>query len=74
MQLVMSISALVVNNVRCTKKTDAKPRVGWKKPPEGIYMVNIDASFNHERYEATLSVAIMDLPGGFIVARASSLM
>ena len=44
MQLVMSISALVVNYVRCMKKIVAKPTVGWKKPPEGIYMVNIDTS------------------------------
>ena len=45
---MMSISALSLNYIRSRKKKAQRPRVRCHKPSEGVYMVNVDASFNHE--------------------------
>lgn len=43
-----------------------KIRRGWKKPPEGILMVNIDAAFDDGC--GSSGVVIRDSGGGFIAA------
>ena len=64
----MPTSALSLNYTRSGKKKAQRPRVGWHKPPEGVYMVNVDASFNPETHVAALGVVIRDSNGGFVAA------
>ena len=67
--IVMSNSALSLNYIRSRKKKTQRPRVGWHKPPEGVYMVNVDVSFNPETHVAASGVVIRDSNGGFVAAR-----
>ena len=44
----LSIATLTTNYQRILKKTITRAE-GWKKPPEGILLLNIDASYRPER-------------------------
>lgn len=66
---VMSISALALNYVSKGNKTIIKPLVRQNNPPEGIYMVNVDASLNPETHVAASDVVIRDCNGGFVASR-----
>ena len=48
----MSMSALsiaaVTRSYKLTMKKGAKVFKGWEKPPEGMIMVNVDASFDDD--------------------------
>ena len=44
----LSIATLTTNYQRILKKTVTRAE-GWKKPPEGILLLNIDASYRPER-------------------------
>jgi hypothetical protein len=46
----LSIATLTANYQRALKKI-VKHAEGWKKPPEGILLLNIDASYKPERGE-----------------------
>ena len=65
----MPTSALSLNYIRSRKKKAQRSQVGWHKPPEGVYMVNMDASFNHQTHVANSGVVIRDSNGGFVAAR-----
>jgi hypothetical protein len=41
----MSIIALTKNYKTLVKRTSPKRREGWKKEPEGILIINVDAPF-----------------------------
>ena len=43
----MAITALTKNYKLAVKKT-SRLRQGWKKPPEGKVMVNVDAAFEED--------------------------
>ena len=45
--------------------------MGWKKPPEGIIKVNVDASFDEDVGYGSTGVVIRDHSGGVIVVAHS---
>jgi hypothetical protein len=61
----MSIATLTTNYM-LSSKIIVKVRYGWKKPPEGKLMVNVDASFDSGLGSA--GVIIRDAGGGFVAA------
>jgi hypothetical protein len=64
----MSIRVLAMNYMNVSKKPDAKPKEGWKKPLEGNLMVNVDATFDEDSGKGATSVVIRDSTGGCIAA------
>lgn len=43
--------------------------MAYPPPPEGVFMVNADVSFNLETHVATLGMVIKDSNGEFVAAR-----
>ena len=66
----MSIVALA-RNYKMASKKGMKIREGWKKPPEGKVMVNIDASFDEDVGYGSVSAIIRDSSGGVLAAAHS---
>jgi len=66
----MSIAPLTCNYMRAQAKA-VRIRKGWKKPPEGKIMVNVDASFADGM--GSTGVVIRDSSGGFVAALTSFL-
>nr|BAX24861.1 hypothetical protein [Oryza meridionalis]BAX24867.1 hypothetical protein [Oryza meridionalis] len=44
----MSIATLTTNYMLSNKKGKTKIQNGWKKPPEGMLMINVDAAFDFD--------------------------
>jgi len=55
----LSIAALT-KNYKLAMKKGAKVRKGWQKPPEGMIMVNVDASFDDDVGRGSTGVVIRD--------------
>jgi hypothetical protein len=53
-----------------SKKT-AEINKGWRKPSEGILMINVDASFDETKGAGSTGAVIRDSMGGFIAASHS---
>lgn len=66
----MAIAALTKNYKLATKK-DSVLRQGWKKPPEGKVMVNVDAGFDEMGGCGTVGSVIRDCSGGVLAAAHS---
>ena len=66
----MSIAPLTCNYMRAQAKA-VRIREGWKMPPEGKIMVNVDASFADGM--GSTGVVIRDSSGGFVAALTSFL-
>jgi ribonuclease HI len=52
-------------------KKEAKVHKGWQKPPEGMIMINVDASFDDDEGCGSTGVVIRDHLGGVIAAAHS---
>jgi len=63
----LSIATYITNYQRALKKT-VKHAKDWKKPPEGILLLNIDASYKPERGEGGTGGVLRDANGTFIAA------
>jgi hypothetical protein len=66
----MAIAALTKNYKLTVKKT-SRLRQGWKKPPEGKVMVNVDATFEEDGGCRSVSSIIRDSSGGVLAAAHS---
>ena len=66
----MSIAALA-RNYKMASKKGMKIREGWKKPPEGKVMVNVDASFDEDVGCGSVGAIIRDSLGRVLVAAHS---
>jgi hypothetical protein len=66
----MAIVALT-KNYKATMKKGSKLRQGWKKPPEGKVMVNVDAAFNEDGECGSVGAIIRDCLGGALAAAHS---
>lgn len=69
-QSAMSIAALPKNYKAATKKGSQK-RQGWKKPPKGNVMVNVDAAFDEDMGCGGVGTIIRDCAGSMLVAAHS---
>ena len=67
----MAIAALTKNYKLATKKTSVL-RQGWKKPPEGKVMVNVDAGYDENGGCGSVGSIIRDCSGGVLIAAHSS--
>jgi len=65
MQSALSIASLTTNYKTAMKKS-IKQREGWKRPPEGKLLINIDGSFREESDSGGTGVVIRDSKGTFI--------
>ena len=63
-------NAALTRNYKMSIKKEAKVRKGWQKPPEGIIMVNVDASFDDDVGCGSTEVIIRDHSGGVDCSRA----
>jgi ribonuclease HI len=66
----MAIAALTKNYKLATKKASVL-RQGWKKPPEGKVVVNVDAAFNENSGCGSVGSIIRDCSGGVLAAAHS---
>jgi ribonuclease HI len=66
----MAIVALTKNYMLAEKKT-GRLRQGWKKPPSGKVMVNVDAGFDENGGCGSVGAVIRDSSGGFLAATHS---
>ena len=66
----MSIVALA-RNYKMASKKGKKIREGWKKPPEGKVMLNVDASFDEDVGCGSVGAIIRDSLGRVLVAAHS---
>jgi len=66
----MAIAALTKNYKLATKKTSVL-RQGWKKPPEGKVMVNVDAGYDENGGCGSVGSIIRDCSGGMLIAAHS---
>jgi ribonuclease HI len=64
----MSIRVLAMNYMKVLKKQDKKPEDRWKKPLEGLVMINIDAAFELDSGRGATGVVIRDYTGSCIAA------
>jgi hypothetical protein len=62
MQSALSIATLTTNYKSAMKKF-VKKREGWKKPPDGKLLINVDASFREESGNGGTGVIIRDSNG-----------
>lgn len=63
----MAIVALT-KNYKVAMKKGSKLQQGWKKPPEGKVMVNVDAAFNEEAGCGSVGAIIRDCSGGALAS------
>ena len=63
----LAIAALA-KNYKLAGVRGAKVREGWRKPPDGCLMVNVDASFDDEKGCASTGAIIRDGSGSMIAA------
>ena len=68
----MSIAVLTTNYMMSLRKT-SNIRQGWKKPPEGKLMVNVDAAFDTNTGSGSTGVIIRDEKGQWVAAAHSFL-
>jgi len=66
----MAIAALTKNYKLATKKSSIL-RQGWKKPPEGKVMVNVDADFDENGGYNSVGSIIRDCSSGVLAAAHS---
>ena len=66
----MAIAALTTNYKLAVKKT-SRLRQGWKKPPEGKVMVNVDAAFEEDGGCGSVGSIIRDSSRGVLAAAHS---
>jgi ribonuclease HI len=66
----MAIVALT-KNYKAAMKKGSKLRLGWKKPPKGKVMVNVDAAFNEDEGCGSVGAIIRDCSGGALAAAHS---
>nr|TKW18253.1 hypothetical protein SEVIR_5G420100v2 [Setaria viridis] len=66
----MAITALTKNYMLAARKV-VKVRQGWKKPPVGKVMVNVDAGFDENGGCGSVGSVIRDCSGGFLAAAHS---
>jgi hypothetical protein len=66
----MAIATLTKNYKLATKKASVL-RQGWKKPPEGKVVVNVDAAFNENSGCGSVGSIIRDCSGGVLAAAHS---
>lgn len=64
----LSIATLTTNFQRSMKKKSKKEE-GWRKPPEGKLLLNVDASYKPELGTGSTGAIIRDSSGSFIGAR-----
>lgn len=64
----LSIATLTHNYLLARTKSKTKMREGWKKPPEGKLMINVDAGFNVDSGSGSTGVVIRDTSGACIAA------
>jgi ribonuclease HI len=55
-----------MTNYKSAMKKFVKKREGWKKPPDGKLLINVDASFREENGNGGTGVIIRDSNGQFI--------
>jgi hypothetical protein len=67
MRSVLSIVTLTTNYQRALKK-NAKRADGWKTPPEGTLLLDIDGSYKLERGDGGTGGIIKDSAATFIAA------
>jgi hypothetical protein len=63
----VSIASLV-KNYKLAAKQGTKICQGWRKPPEGFLMLNIDASFDDDKGCGSTGAIIRDDSGGMVAA------
>ena len=63
----MSIAAITANYKLTSKKT-TEINKGWRKPSEGILMINVDAGFDETKGAGSTGAVVRDSTGGFIAA------
>lgn len=66
----MSIAALT-KNYKASMKKGSQLRQGWKKPPEGKVMVNVDAAFVEDGGRGSVGAIIRYCNGGVLAAAQS---
>jgi hypothetical protein len=66
----MAIVALT-KNYKAAMKKGSKLRQGWKKPPKGKVIVNVDTTFNEEEGCGSVGAIIRDFSGGALAAAHS---
>ncbi|EEC72520.1 hypothetical protein OsI_05906 [Oryza sativa Indica Group] len=64
----MSIATLTTNYMLSNKKGKTKIQNGWKKPPEGMLMINVDAAFDIDSGSGGTGVVLRDHLGACVTA------
>jgi hypothetical protein len=65
----LPIGAIALNYRRIYSNLKAKPREEWHCPPEGMYIIDVDASFNPDTKKNAIGVFIRDSRGGLVADR-----
>ncbi|EEC81099.1 hypothetical protein OsI_23948 [Oryza sativa Indica Group] len=64
----MSIATLTTNYMLSNKKGKTKIQNAWKKPPEGMLMINVDAAFDIDSGSGDTGVVLRDHLGACVAA------
>ncbi len=64
----MSIATLTTNYILSNKKGQTKNQDSWKKPPEGMLMINVDAAFDIDSGSGGTGVVLRDHSGACLAA------
>ena len=67
MRSALYIATLATNCQRAMRKT-VRQREGWKKPPTGKLLINVDGSFREQYGDGGTGVVIRDLDGSSLQA------
>ncbi|KAE8811226.1 hypothetical protein D1007_11975 [Hordeum vulgare] len=68
-----AISALVKNFVTARRRRPGVVRHGWQRPPDGIYKLNVDASFSEDSETGSTGAVLRSNKGVFIVGSCSDI-
>ena len=60
--------ATLTKNYKLAAKKGVTIRKGWRKPPEDVVMLNVDASFDEDMGCGSMGAIIKDSSGGMVVA------
>ena len=65
------VVVVITRNYNLAPKKTAVINEGWRKLPEGILMINVDAGFDETKGSRSTGAVVRDSTGGFIAASHS---